>query len=267
MSKQCPYFKFYSDEWNSGLITVEPMEAQGLFINICSLLWSKGELTEEHFLKRFSSKCQADAKQLLSQLVADGIICLANGKIEVKFITNNKKEEEEYKKNQAQKGQLGGIAKAKKSSTCQADAKQLLSRPEIFSSTCQNKENIIEKEKKNSPTPPYKEKKKDNTKEISISSNDIVEKIYLQYPRHEAKGNALKAIEKALTKINADDLLAKVQEYSTKIQWKDKQFIPLPATWFNQERWNDDPKNWERDIPKPAFKEIPDTNLREELFL
>lgn len=109
MSKNIPYFKFYSDEWNSGLIVVEPMEAQGLFVNICSLIWSNGELSVEHICKRFQSKCQTDVKQLLSSLEADGLITIADAKIEVKFIKKTMIDYEQYSKQQSAKGRKGGL--------------------------------------------------------------------------------------------------------------------------------------------------------------
>jgi len=40
MAKELPYFKFFVSEWTDGDITLEDMEAQGLFINICAYYWS-----------------------------------------------------------------------------------------------------------------------------------------------------------------------------------------------------------------------------------
>ncbi len=39
--KDLPYFKFYPSKWSTGDITLEDMETQGVFINICVLYWSK----------------------------------------------------------------------------------------------------------------------------------------------------------------------------------------------------------------------------------
>jgi len=78
------------------------------------------------------------------------------------------------------------------------------------------------------------------------------EEIYQAYPRKVGKGNAVKAIEKALRKIDCETLLAIVKRYADKISWQDKQFIPHPATWFNGERWKDDPTEWEA----PASKQF-----------
>lgn len=63
-----------------------------------------------------------------------------------------------------------------------------------------------------------------------------------EYPRKTGKGDARKKFAKALTKTsfqNIMDALARVKETD---QWRKDggQFIPHPATWLNQERWDDE---------------------------
>ncbi len=41
MSKDLPYFKFFPNEWLTGDITLESMETQGVFVNVCAIYWSK----------------------------------------------------------------------------------------------------------------------------------------------------------------------------------------------------------------------------------
>lgn len=84
---------------------------------------------------------------------------------------------------------------------------------------------------------------------ILIDSGDILtkqeidsaEEIYKAYPKHVAKPAALKAIRSALRnkKISAPDLLEKTKIYALSRKALDPKFTPHPATWFNQERWND----------------------------
>lgn len=55
MAKDLPYFKFVISEWNDGDITLCSMEAQGLFINLCSLYWSlEGELSITKAKRRYN---------------------------------------------------------------------------------------------------------------------------------------------------------------------------------------------------------------------
>lgn len=81
----------------------------------------------------------------------------------------------------------------------------------------------------------------------SITAEDI----YLAYPRHIGRGAAIKAIQKALKmpKFAPTYLLAKTQAYAAAVaKWPkdERKFVPHPATWFNQERYLDDPAEWQR---------------------
>ena len=70
------------------------------------------------------------------------------------------------------------------------------------------------------------------------------EEIYQEYPRRIAKADALRAIEKALRKKPALVLMERTKAYASAISWKERQFIPHPATWFNKECFDDDPGEW-----------------------
>ena len=69
---------------------------------------------------------------------------------------------------------------------------------------------------------------------------DHAAEIYQQYPKRVGGKLAIESIVKALGKIGYDELLAKVKAYASSCAGKDKKYIPLPATWFNQERWVDE---------------------------
>lgn len=75
---------------------------------------------------------------------------------------------------------------------------------------------------------------------------ESVEAIYAAYPKKVGKGAALKAIRKALSKVERAALLAAVEAFAVFVAPKkgtsDWKFVPHPATWFNQERWADEPE-------------------------
>lgn len=74
-----------------------------------------------------------------------------------------------------------------------------------------------------------------------------IENIYKKYPRKKSKGAALKAIEKALKVVDYDVLLEAVSEFARCNDGRpDVNFIPYPATWFNQRCWEDDRAEWSR---------------------
>ncbi len=78
----------------------------------------------------------------------------------------------------------------------------------------------------------------------SICLTDSTNELYKAYPRHEGKDFALKAIAKSLAVKPFEYLIVAVKEYAIAKRGSDPKFIPLPATWFNQGRYDDDRKGW-----------------------
>lgn len=72
------------------------------------------------------------------------------------------------------------------------------------------------------------------------NGTEEIETIYQAYPRKVAKIPGLKAIERALRKIDAPSLLASTQAFARSCAGKELQYIPHPATWFNAGRWEDE---------------------------
>ncbi len=84
-----------------------------------------------------------------------------------------------------------------------------------------------------------------------------LEDIYNAYPRKTAKPTAMRAIDKALRKsgLAPAELLKRTQTYAIAVaKWSDEarftregtDTVPHPATWFNQQRYNDAPAEWEK---------------------
>lgn len=70
-----------------------------------------------------------------------------------------------------------------------------------------------------------------------------VESIYSAYPKKVARPEALKAIGKALESFPFERLLDRTQAYA-KARNGNLDFVPHPATWFNNHQFNDDPSTW-----------------------
>ena len=93
----------------------------------------------------------------------------------------------------------------------------------------------------------YKPKKKER-KEKDIEKGFLFERFWTAYPRKVAKQTAMRAFEK----IDPDEamletMIAAVGKWKMTDQWNEAggQFIPHPATWLNQRRWEDE-------LPKPG---------------
>ena len=82
--------------------------------------------------------------------------------------------------------------------------------------------------------------------------NKEAEEIYQAYPRKVAKPVAIRAIKKHLSKIGFVELMNKTEQFAKAVEGSDPQFIPHPSTFYNQERFNDDPASW-----KPSETKAP----------
>ena len=71
---------------------------------------------------------------------------------------------------------------------------------------------------------------------------DPFDTFWRAYPRKTGKGDARKKFAKALTKTSFENIMRALGEVKASAQWQKDggQFIPHPATWLNQERWDDE---------------------------
>lgn len=74
--------------------------------------------------------------------------------------------------------------------------------------------------------------------ELNKSTSDFSD-FWTQYPRKIAKPKAEKAYARAVKKTPPGEILSGLMVW--KMYWDNPQFIPHPATWLNDERWNDAP--------------------------
>jgi len=66
-------------------------------------------------------------------------------------------------------------------------------------------------------------------------------KFWGEYPKKQGKGAAFKSYQKIKDpKPTLTGILKSVAEHKKIKQWQDKDFIPYPATWLNQRRWEDE---------------------------
>ncbi|MBL7989405.1 MAG: hypothetical protein JNJ94_15190 [Chlorobi bacterium] len=103
-------------------------------------------------------------------------------------------------------------------------------------------------EERATPLAPPRKKKRGATSGTLSAQDARAEAVYQAYPRKVARKMGLQAIAKALRHESFEVLLAQTQRFAEAVEsWPPSQrkFIPHPATWFNQERWHDDPAIWE----------------------
>ncbi|MGI5977380.1 MAG: helix-turn-helix domain-containing protein [Candidatus Limivicinus sp.] len=74
-----------------------------------------------------------------------------------------------------------------------------------------------------------------------IYRSDLFDRFYNSYPRKVNRAAAVKAWDK----IRPDDMLLQqmleaLQQQKKSSQWQNPQYIPYPASWLNERRWEDD---------------------------
>ena len=108
MAKDLPYFKFFVSEWNDGDITLETLDAQGLFINICAYYWSNEcDVLVEKCIKKFKHYDQS----LIKSLFDCGVLKDDNGKLVINFLDEQKHERNHKSLINGSNGKLGGRPK------------------------------------------------------------------------------------------------------------------------------------------------------------
>jgi hypothetical protein len=78
---------------------------------------------------------------------------------------------------------------------------------------------------------------------LASERSERFSRFYDAYPRKKAPAKALKAF-KAINPDDAllEDILAALNRQKRSRQWQDPEFIPFPATWLTQRRWQDEPE-------------------------
>lgn len=103
------------------------------------------------------------------------------------------------------------------------------------------------------PSPPDMPEVREPPAKTTVCTEGQAKSIYDLYPKHEGRRAAIKAIQSAAVRLaNAGntDPLAYLQDAvmayrdSPRVKNGDRKFIPHPATWFNEERYDDDRTEW-----------------------
>ena len=130
-------------------------------------------------------------------------------------------------KRKAENGKRGATAKQEKSSgKPQANRKQTAGKSEANA--------------KQGETSSEKENEKENENECYKNPPSPFDRFWLAYPRKVGKADAKKAFAKV--KVPIETLLTAIERQKCSEQWttENGRFIPNPATWLNQGRWEDE---------------------------
>jgi hypothetical protein len=111
MAKELPYFKFEPNQWENGNIQMLSREDKGLFIDLCSMYWSRlGDLPKKLAIQKL---CGGNAVALNS-LCEEKIIEVLDGNIYILFLSEQLNEFDDISK-QNSKNAKDGWEKRRKS--------------------------------------------------------------------------------------------------------------------------------------------------------
>jgi len=114
MSKELPYFRFYSSEYLEGSITLENVQTQGLFIQICAWYWKKDCQTDLKFISKRLINGKAMLKRCLNNLLDRNIIKVdENEMITIEFLDEQYLYLEGKRNKLVEAGRIGGKAMLK----------------------------------------------------------------------------------------------------------------------------------------------------------
>ncbi len=83
MAKELPYFKFEPQPWDTGNIQMCSRESKGLFVDMCSLYWSRlGELPYALALQKLCN----GSKDAMKELIEHDIFGVIDGSIVIDFL-------------------------------------------------------------------------------------------------------------------------------------------------------------------------------------
>jgi len=127
-----------------------------------------------------------------------------------------------------------------------------------------NKPEITETNR-NEPEESEIRKKEERRKKKEERRDIYFDRFWESYPRKEAKQTAKRAFEK----LNPDEallqtMLEAIERFKGTAQWKEEngRFIPHPATWINQRRWEDEVKGGTGDAEYGRCSQAPDGKIR-----
>ncbi len=142
MAKELPYFKFEPNQWENGNIQMLSREDKGLFIDICSMYWSR--LGDVPFKLVIQKLCGGNAVALNS-LCDEKIIEVIEGNIYIKFLSEQLSEFDDVSKQNSKNAKDGWEKRRKQKEESDRNATAL--NPQSESDAI--REDNIKKDKKN----------------------------------------------------------------------------------------------------------------------
>ena len=127
MAKELPYFKFEPNQWENGNIQMLSRGDKGLFIDLCSMYWSRlGDVPKKLAIQKL---CAGNATALNS-LIEENIIEILEDNIFIKFLSEQLNEFEDTSKQNSKNAKEGWEKRRKQKVESERNATALNSQCE-----------------------------------------------------------------------------------------------------------------------------------------
>jgi uncharacterized protein YdaU (DUF1376 family) len=243
-----PAFQFYPKEWLSSMdIMLMTPEQEGAYIRLLCLCWESGDCSipdDDHQLAMLCRLGEGWFKGS-STVVRKKFIPHPN---KPGFLTNDRLIKEANKQaDWAQKCSNGGKKSAEKRAEQQSKSKGgsrvvegYLENSTNYSSTLQSSVSSLHTPVTIPPTPKGDEVKPRKEKHLEQMSDDFIT-FWQSYPRKTGKRLAWEAW-KNIDCPQLQVILVSIRKARQSPDWQKERgaFIPHPATWLNQARWEDE---------------------------
>jgi len=220
--KKFHWFPFYYQAWMTDMnVQMLSHAEKGLYIDmLCSCFNEDGLPADHKLLKRLFKCCDDDLKMVVT------LFHERDGKLHNKKLDEIKADQAEVSQKKSLAGKASAQARKAKALTEVTGVEQVL--------------NPVATEPQQNPTSRVEDSRVEDSRvedsKNNTTASDDAERVYQAYPRKKCKQPALKAITKALKTTSADQLVEHLNLYSESVKGKDKQFLPHPATYFNEGR-------------------------------
>jgi len=200
MSKELPYFQFEPAEYLTKDISFCSLEAQGLFINVCSYYWQRGcELTKNQLLRRLNHE------SVLIELIEEGVIDLDGENLVIKFLDDQLNKATSTSKKNSMNGKKGGRPK---------NPIKTQNKPKINPTESQTKGTREDKIKEDE----IKEDKEDYIKEVKTINNDFDIDEKTDFLKSDnTKINIIKYLKTSGTLLTESQYIRKLDQFKLKL--------------------------------------------------
>jgi len=217
MAKELPYFKFEPNQWENGNIQMLSRDDKGLFIDLCSMYWSRlGDVPLKLAIQKL---CGGNATALIS-LCDNKIIAIENDFIRIDFLEEQLSEFDNISKKNSKNAKDGWDKRREIKALSENDATALIS---------QSQNDAIRGDKRKED-----HIKQDNTISLSLE-NDFLNFWKIYNKKVDSKRCKDKFIK--LPKKDIEKILEVVNDYV--VLTPDVKFRKNPLTWLNGKCWND----------------------------